>query len=73
MCRLEENELEDAIGSFVSQLPRTEKTIFVLRYWYVTPIEEIAEKLQFSKGKIKSVLFRTRKKLRVFLQEEGLC
>ena len=70
---LEERELEEAIGSFVSQLPRTEKTIFVLRYWYVTPIEEIAEKLQFSKGKIKSILFRTRKKLRVFLQEEGLC
>lgn len=70
---LEEKELEEAIGSFVSQLPCTEKTIFVLRYWYVTPIEEIAEKLQFSKGKIKSILFRTRKKLRVYLQEEGLC
>ena len=70
---LEEKELEAAIGSFVSELPQTEKTIFVLRYWRVAPIDEIAEKLQFSKGKIKSSLFRTRRKLRDYLQEEGLC
>ena len=61
---LEEKELEKAIGRFVSQLPQPEKTIFVLRYWRVAPIDEIAEKLQFSKGKIKSSLFRTRRKLR---------
>ena len=70
---LEEKQLEKAIGRFVSQLPQPEKTIFVLRYWRVAPIDEIAEKLQFSKGKIKSSLFRTRRKLRDYLQEEGLC
>ena len=70
---LEEKELEKAIGRFVSQLPQPEKTIFVLRYWRVAPIDEISEKLQFSKGKIKSSLFRTRRKLRDYLQEEGLC
>ena len=70
---LEEKELEKAIGRFVSELPRTEKMIFILRYWHVAPIDEIADKLQFSKGKIKSSLFRTRRKLRAYLQEEGLC
>ena len=70
---LEEKELEEAIGRFVSQLPQPEKTIFILRYWRVAPIDEIAEKLQFSNGKIKSSLFRTRRKLRDYLQEEGLC
>jgi RNA polymerase sigma-70 factor (ECF subfamily) len=70
---LEEKELEKAIGRFVSQLPQPEKKIFVLRYWRVASIDEIAEKLQFSKGKIKSSLFRTRRKLRDYLQEEGLC
>ena len=70
---LEEKELEKAIGRFVSQLPQPEKIIFVLRYWRVASIDEIAEKLQFSKGKIKSSLFRTRRKLRDYLQEEGLC
>ena len=70
---LEEKELEKAIGRFVSELPRTEKMIFILRYWHVAPIDEIANKLQFSKGKIKSSLFRTRRKLRAYLQEEDLC
>ena len=70
---LVEKELENAIGIFVSGLAETEKTIFVLRYWYLASIDEISEKLQFSKGKVKSSLFRTRKKLCVYLQEEGLC
>ena len=70
---LEEKELETAIGKFVSQLPKTEKTVFVLRYWYLVSIDEIAEKLRFSKGKVKSSLFRTRRKLRTYLQEDGLC
>ena len=70
---LEEKELETAIGSFVAGLPKEERQIFVLRYWYLAPLSDISDKLQFSQGKIKSILFRTRKKLRAFLQEEGLC
>lgn len=70
---LEEKELEAAIGTFVSRLPDSEKTVFILRYWHLLPIAEIAEKLGFSQGKIKSSLFRTRRKLRSYLQEEGLC
>ena len=70
---LEEKELEKAIGRFVSNLPYTEKMIFILRYWYVAPIGEIAERLHFSNGKVKSILFRTRRKLRTYLQEEELC
>ena len=70
---LEEKELETAIGSFVSCLSESERMVFVLRYWYVASIDEISKKLRFSKGKIKSILFRTRGKLRRYLQEEGLC
>ena len=70
---LEEKELEKAIGKFVSHLPYTEKMIFTLRYWYVAPIGEIAERLHFSNGKVKSILFRTRRKLRIYLQEKELC
>lgn len=70
---LEEKVLETAVGAFVSDLSKTEKLIFILRYWYVVPIDEIAAKLQFSEGKVKSILFRTRKKLKKYLLEEGLC
>ena len=70
---LEELELERAIGSFVAALPQMEKQIFVLRYWYLAPLWEIAESLHVSRGRIKSSLFRTRKKLAAYLKEEGLC
>jgi RNA polymerase sigma factor (sigma-70 family) len=70
---IEEKELEEAIGRFTAGLPETERTVFVLRYWYLAPVAEIADKLQCSQGKIKSILFRTRKKLKTMLTEEGLC
>lgn len=69
---LEEQELEKLIGRFTAGLKETDRMIFVLRYWYLAPVAEIAEKLQCSQGKVKSSLFRTRKKLRTSLQEEGL-
>lgn len=70
---LEEKELARAVGRFISELPKTEKKIFILRYWYVASMDEIAETLGFSIGKVKSCLFRTRKKLKNYLEEEGLC
>ena len=70
---LEEQELSSAVGCFVASLPETEKKIFILRYWYLEPVTAIAKKLNFSQGKVKSSLFRTRGKLRAYLEGEGLC
>ena len=66
-------EFEEAIGKFAEELTSTEQKIFVARYWYIAPISEIAENMHFTQGKTKSILFRLRKKLKCFLQEEGLC
>ena len=70
---MEDRELERAVGSFVAGLPETEKTVFVLRYWYLAPVSAISERLGCSQSKTKGILFRTRKKLKAFLQEENLC
>ena len=69
----EAKELAEAIGNFTAGLSETAKAVFVLRYWYMASIAKIADRLHFSKGKVKSILFRTRKNLAVFLKEEGLC
>jgi len=66
-------EFERAIGSFTANLPETDQKIFVARYWYLIPVAEIAKKLGFTQSKTKSILFRIRKKLRVYLREENLC
>ena len=70
---VEDRELENAIGSFVADLPTAEKTVFVLRYWHLVPVAEIAARMHFSKSKTKSMLFRTRNKLKSYLLEAGLC
>lgn len=66
------NELNTAIRRFLAALPNTERDVFVCRYFLLVPMVEISERFGFSESKTKSMLFRTRGKLRKHLQEEGL-
>ena len=70
---VEVRELEDAIDRFVNELPETDQIIFISRYWFLVPVAEIAKKCGCTQSKVKTTLFRLRKKLRDRLQEEGLC
>ena len=65
-------ELADAVRRFVHALGQTERNVFLLRYWYVCPVAEIAGRLGFSESKVKSMLLRTRRKLRAFLEKEAI-
>ena len=68
----ERKELIRAYVKFLDTLPITERRVFLCRYWYVDSIEAIAEKFGFSQSKVKTMLHRTRAKLRMQLAEEGL-
>ena len=46
--------------------------MFLCRYWYLDSTEEIAEKSGFTVSKVKSMLFRIRKRLYAQLTEGGL-
>lgn len=70
---LETKELADSINSFLNELDETAQRIFVCRYWYFDSIASIGEQFGFSKSKVKSILYRTRKKLSAYLQKEGVC
>ena len=71
-ARLEAQALETAVAAFVRDLPDTPRRVFLCRYWYLDPIEDIAGRFGFSQSKVKSMLARTRKKLLAYLKEEGL-
>jgi len=43
----------------------------VCRYWYMDSISDIAKQFAFSESKVKSMLYRTRNKLRTMLEKEG--
>lgn len=64
-------EIVRAYVKFLDALPITERRVFLCRYWYVEPIEVIADKFGFSQSKVKTMLHRTRVKLRKQLAEEG--
>lgn len=63
--------LADALNRFLQQLERDNRIIFVRRYWYMDSVEAITKRLSMSESKVKSSLFRSRNKLRIFLQKEG--
>ncbi|MDE5854113.1 MAG: sigma-70 family RNA polymerase sigma factor [Ruminococcus sp.] len=65
-------ELAESINDFISRLPEIQRKIFVCRYWYFDSIEEISKRFGFGKGKVKSIFYRIRSKLKQKLEKEGL-
>lgn len=70
-CRINDMVFAEIINKFLSELDAEKRKIFVRRYWYMDSVTEISEKLLLSESKVKTSLFRTRKKLREFLEKEG--
>ena len=68
---LERRELSTAIAAFLRTLPRTERQLFLCRYWYFDSIAELSRSFGFSESKVKSMLGRSRSKLRRYLEKEG--
>ena len=69
---IELKELTRILNSFIKALPETEQRIFVCRYWYLYPVKSIARDFGFSESKVKSMLSRTRTKLKHHLEKEGI-
>ncbi len=69
---LEAAELSRLLNTFVRTLPETERHVFLLRYWYLLPVKEIANRFGFTQSKVKSMLLRTRNRLRMVLEQEGI-
>ena len=69
--QLIKNELSNLITSFVSKLGEEQRRIFVMRYFYMEDLKTIAKKLFITEGKVKTVLHRTRDKLKIYLEGYG--
>ena len=69
---VENSRITSIINSFLDKLPITEQNVFICRYWYFDSISSISKQFGFSESKIKSMLYRSRKKLRAKLIQEGV-
>ena len=63
--------LSDSILSFINGLERSDKLIFLKRYWYFMPVKQIAKDMRLGESKVKMTLLRLRAKLKQRLEEEG--
>lgn len=68
---MEQRWLSEIINQFLKTLPIQEQKVFLCRYWYLDSIRDICKRFGYTEGKVKSMLFRTRKKLRSVLEKEG--
>ena len=68
----ERKEFAAAVNQFLCTLSADDRNIFVCRYWLFASIADIASRFKCSQSKVKTSLFRTRQKLRLYLSKEGL-
>ncbi len=69
---IEEMALTEILNRFLSSLPFEQRKIFMRRYWYLSPIKEIATEYGISESKVKMSLFRSRNELKNLLEKEGI-
>ena len=65
-----ENEFNEDIIKQLDKLKKEDKDIFILYYFNEKNIKDIANELNMSESKVKSKLFRTRKKIKKYLKEK---
>ena len=68
---METKELAGAVSEFLRRQKPDVQAAFLRRYWYLDSVDEVAARFGWSESKTKSVLFRTRNRLRDYLMKEG--
>ncbi len=68
---VEKKQVSAAVSDFLRSLPETDRNLMIRRYWYGDSVKSICGRYDFSEGKVKVRLQRTREKLRNYLKKEG--
>ena len=68
----ESHKAGEVINSFLDRCSKSERKVFMMRYWLDAGIEQIAESTGYSHSKIKSMLKRLRDRLAQALKKEGI-
>ena len=65
------SQLSQLISRYLSERPAEIRRAFLMRYYYMDSVHDIAKTLGTSRARIYNVLSRERKRLKVFLEREG--
>lgn len=69
---VEAAELEEAINRFLRTLPERDCNLFLRRYWFAEPTAETARRYGMRENTVRTILFRSRKRLQCYLEKEDL-
>lgn len=70
--RMEMQELRRVVNDFLAKQPQRDRKAFLLRYFYLETSETIGKRLGIRPALVRTILSRTRKKLKAHLEKEGL-
>ena len=65
------SELADLLNGFLADLEESDRVIFMGRYWFSYPVEELAAAVKLAPKTVYKRLHKTREKLRAYLTERG--
>ena len=69
---VEDEELGKLISKFLWSEKELDRNVFLRKYWFFDSISDIAERYSMNENSVKSMLFRSRNRLREFLRKEGI-
>lgn len=69
---VEDRELVRTVNRFLRTLRPRDCNVFLRRYWYAEPLEDIGARYGLNVNTVKTSLFRTRRKLKAYLEKEGV-
>ena len=69
---IEEEELGKLFSAFLWSEQELDRNVFLRKYWFFDSISDIAERYSLNENNVKSMLFRSRNRLREFLKKEGI-
>ncbi|MDO5138756.1 MAG: helix-turn-helix domain-containing protein [Oscillospiraceae bacterium] len=62
--------LRDVLNAFLSTISQRDASVFVRRYYFLEDPDEIGRKYGIRENYVRTILMRTRKKLRKYLEEQ---
>lgn len=71
--RLEANETAAIISAFLRRQPELDRRLFIRRYFHMESLAELGRRFGLTDSQIKSRLHRTRQKLKLALEQEGIA
>ena len=67
---IDEKLLSESIDAFLREIPKRDRQLFLLRYFFTEPVSKIAPRFGMSENAVSVSLHRTREKLKEHLKKE---